>query len=178
MAADCAPFVKKGTRFLDLGCGSGIISREFEKKFGLDLVGVDIIDNRIIPIKFQLYDGKTLPFDDGGFDTVLISYVLHHANEPVRLLKEAKRVLKAGGRIIVFEDLYQGSFAKLICGIHGGTYGALFERGKGKGVCNFKTEKQWEDIFRALGLKPIFGKRVSTRLNPVNKHLFILENSC
>jgi ubiquinone/menaquinone biosynthesis C-methylase UbiE len=162
MADDCRDYVKSGSKFLDLGCGSGIIS-------------LDIVDNRIVPVNLRLFDGRSLPFGDGSFDFVLISYVLHHSDDPAALLAEAKRTLKAGGRLIIFEDLYQGQLAKVICEIHGGTYGVLFERGKGKGNRHFKTQAQWEKNFENLGLKLIYGKRVSSILTPVNKRLFVLE---
>jgi ubiquinone/menaquinone biosynthesis C-methylase UbiE len=175
MAEDCSGFIKPKSKFLDLGCGSGIVSLEFKKKFDLDLIGIDIVDNLAVDMELKLIDGKTLPFDDGSFDAVLISYVLHHADEPVRLLKEAKRVVKAGGKVIVFEDLYKGILAKIICKIHGSTYGFLFEHHGGKERINFKNQKQWEEIFRMLGFKLVYGLRVSSKLHPVEKRMFVLE---
>lgn len=175
MAEDCIGFIENGSKFLDFGSGSGIVSLEFKKKFNLDLVGVDIVDNRVVDMELKLIDGKTVPFEDGFFDAVLISYVLHHADEPVRLLKEAKRVVKTGGRVIVFEDLYQGILAKIICKVHGSTYGFLFEHHGGKEQINFKNQKQWDEIFRTLGFNQIFAKRVSARIHPVEKRMFVLE---
>lgn len=175
MADDCTGYIDKGSKFLDFGSGSGIVSLEFKKKFDLDLIGVDIVDNRVVDMELTLIDGKTLPFKDNSFDAVLISYVLHHADEPVRLLKEAKRVAKSGGRVIVFEDLYQGILAKIICQVHGSTYGFLFEHHGGKEKTNFKSRRQWEEIFSTLGYKQIFAKRVSARIHPVEKRMFVLE---
>jgi len=175
MANDCTGFIGNGSKFLDFGSGSGIVSLEFKKKFNLDLIGVDIVDNRVVDMELKLIDGKTLPFKDSSFDAVLISYVLHHADEPVRLLKEAKRVVKSGGRVIVFEDLYKGILAKIICKVHGLTYGFIFEHHGGKEQINFKNQKQWEEIFRMLCFKLIFGKRVSARINPVEKRMFVLD---
>ena len=175
MADDCVSYVKKGSKFLDLGCGSGIISREFEKKFDLDLTGIDIVDNRVIPIKFQLADGERLPFEDNGFDAVLISFVLHHTDDPAKVINEARRVTRNGGRIIVFEDLYEGFFAKMICNLHGGTYGLLFEHHAGKEQYHFNTQLEWDRTFADAGLKLIFSKRVSSKLNPIHKRLFVLE---
>jgi ubiquinone/menaquinone biosynthesis C-methylase UbiE len=175
MADDCTGYIEKGSKFLDFGSGSGIVSLEFKKKFNLDLIGVDIVDNRVVDMELKLIDGKTLPFEDGSFDAVLISYVLHHADEPVRLLKEAKRVVRSGGRVIVFEDLYKGMLAKIICKIHGSTYGFLFEHHGGKELINFKNQKQWDEIFRTLGFKQVFAKRVSARIHPVEKRMFVLE---
>lgn len=175
MCRDCSPYIKPGLKMLDLGCGSGIVSKEFAEHFKAQLTGVDIIDNRIFPINFKLINGRNLPFSGDEFDVILISYVLHHADDPVRLLGEAKRVLRPGGKIIIFEDLYQGFIAKILCHLHGSTYGVLFEHHSGKEQYNFKDLKQWKTVFKTLELRVIFDKRVSRFINPVHKHLFILE---
>jgi SAM-dependent methyltransferase len=47
------------------------------------------------------YDGKTLPFDAGAFDTVLSTEVLEHTPNPGHLVAEMARVLRPGGTLIV-----------------------------------------------------------------------------
>ena len=42
-------------------------------------------------------------FKDNFFDSAIIAYVLHHCDDPVSVLKEAKRVCR--GNIIIFEDI-------------------------------------------------------------------------
>lgn len=175
MCKDCQEYVGIGSKILDLGCGSGIISKDFENFFAADLVGVDIIDNRVVPINFKLVNGRDLPFDENTFDAVLISYVLHHTQDPIRVLKEAKRVAKTGGKLLIFEDLYSGLIAKLICQIHGATYGRLFEHNKNLKERNFKNDREWKFIFEHLNFKSVFDKRVSLGLDPVHKHLFVLQ---
>ena len=175
MCRDCQDFLTPGSKMLDLGCGSGIVTREFAARFASDYIGVDVVDNRIFPINFELINGRDLPFGDNVFDIVLISFVLHHADDPVRLLYESKRVLKPGGRIIIFEDLYEGLIAKIICQVHGKSYGVLFEHHGGQEKTNFKNRRQWKKIFESLDLKIVFEKRVTRAFNPVHKHLFILE---
>ena len=49
--------------------------------------------------------GKT-KFDDNEFDTVLLLTVLHHSENPLQAVKEAVRVAKPGGRLIVIESVY------------------------------------------------------------------------
>jgi len=176
MCRDCQDHLPMGAKMLDLGCGSGIVTKEFAQRFAKEYVGVDIVDNRIFPINFKLINGRDLPFGDNEFDIVLISYVLHHADDPARLLAESKRVLKPGGQIIIFEDLYEGLCAKIICQIHGKSYGVMFEHHGGKEEISFKDQGQWKTIFEALKLKVVYEKRVSRVFNPVHKHLFILQN--
>jgi len=171
MCQDCDGFIENSSKILDLGCGSAIAGREFQKFFKADLIGIDIVDIRVEKIPFQIFDGANIHFPDGHFDYILVSYVLHHAKDLLFLLKEAKRVAKK--RIIIYEDLIEGWLSRLICKIHGSTFSYFFQDKKGSD--NFKKEKDWKIIFDNLKLKIIFEKRVSSLFNPVKKKLFILE---
>jgi len=167
MCRDCQDFIKKGSKILDLGCGSGIIGNTFQDFFQAKVLGVDIKDCRVLPLPFQIIDGFHLPFPENSFDVVLINYVLHHSRDPLALLKEAKRV--TGDKIIIFEDLAQGCLSKLFCRLHGISYDKLF----GNPVkTSFNSEEGWEKIFKELRLNIIFKKRVNNF--PVKKELFIL----
>jgi len=169
MCLDCQGFIKEGSKILDLGCGSGIAAREFQDFFKAKVIGIDIRDNRLVPIPFQIFDGKNLPFENDSFDIVLINYVLHHCEDPETLLREAKRVAK---RIIIFEDLPEGFLAKLRCQIHQITFFG------GKRTFNFKKREEWKKIFEKLGLKIIAQNQVFTKLSwldPVKRILFVLE---
>lgn len=167
MCLSCADFIEKGSKILDLGCGSGIVGKTFQEFFQAEIIGVDIKDCRVCPIPFKLIDGKNLPFPEKSFDVVLINYVLHHSKDPQALLKESKRV---GKKIIIFEDLPEGLFSKLICKFHGLSYSKLF---RNPNFISFKSEMDWEKVFREIGLNVIFKQR---RHNfPVKKELFILR---
>ena len=107
MCRDCEKFLSTDLKILDLGCGSGIISKEFERSFSSEFLGIDIIDNRIEVIPFKKYKGDNLSFlKDNSFDLVLINFVLHHCQNPEELLKEAKRV--SSGKIVLYENLPEG----------------------------------------------------------------------
>jgi SAM-dependent methyltransferase len=169
MCSDCQDFIERGCRILDLGCGSGIAALKFRDFFEAEVVGADIQDDRIVNIPFKIFDGKTLPFKNDSFDITLMNYVLHHCTDPERLLKEAKRVSR---KIIIFEDLPEGFFAKLRCKLHQLTF-----FGGGRGKFNFKTSKEWESLFQRLNFKIIAKKRVFADfdwLDPVKRILFVL----
>jgi len=168
---ECQDFIKEGAEILDLGCGSGLITKELQKKFKAKVLGVDVKDHRIVNIPFKIINGVNLPFSDNSFDVVLISYVLHHAHNPIALLREAKRV--ARDKIIIYEDLPQGSFSNFICQLHGISFNTFFQKEKGR--TNFKTEEEWRDIFKKLGMRVIFEKEISTPFNPVLKKMFVLK---
>jgi ubiquinone/menaquinone biosynthesis C-methylase UbiE len=170
MCQDCKEFIERNSRILDLGCGSAVVSKAFQDFFQADVIGVDVLDRRICLIPFKIIDGRNLPFSNKSFDTVLIAYVLHHSEDPVSLLKEAERVTRKN--IVVYEDLPEGFISKLFCKFHGNLFDTLFQN---KSETLFKTGKEWQDIFKKLGLKLTFQKRISFFLNPVKKRIFVLE---
>ncbi|RPH96034.1 methyltransferase domain-containing protein, partial [candidate division KSB1 bacterium] len=103
-------------RVLDLGCGTGEIAVLLSRK-GCEVTGYDIAPVAIAAaqkhqshepddvrrrLSFQLGVGGPLPFGNHTFDTVLLNGVLSFEAHPTPLLKEAARVLKAGGKLVVF----------------------------------------------------------------------------
>ncbi len=124
MCLDCDEFINKGDRILDFGCGSGIIAKAFQQHFNSEVVGVDIKDDRTTDIPFKLIKNNKIDFNDLNFDVILISYVLHHTKDPEAILKEIKRI---GKRIIVYEDLPEGFFSKIVCFFHEISYKLLFQ---------------------------------------------------
>ena len=106
--------VEKTTNFLDFGCGDGNTAKYFSKKYkDIDYVGIDVSEMSIEKAcslglsgcEFKAYDGETIPYEDNHFDTVFMACVLHHIQPKDRngLLKECRRVLKPGGKLIIFE---------------------------------------------------------------------------
>jgi ubiquinone/menaquinone biosynthesis C-methylase UbiE len=49
----------------------------------------------------MLFDGKRIPFDDDTFDAVTLVDVLHHADDPIQLLRESRRVSR---RSVLIKD--------------------------------------------------------------------------
>lgn len=170
MAEQCQEYIEKGEKILDLGCGSGIVASVFQDFFQAEVVGVDIADSTVRDISFQIMSGKEIPFPDNSFDSVLIAFVLHHAKDPVSLLKEAKRISRK--RIIVYEDLPEGPASSFFCRLHGFSFDRWFQNKK---TTSFKKERDWKKIFNQLELDLIAEKEASSDLNPVQKKLFVLQ---
>lgn len=113
------PHLRPGMRVLDCGCGPGSISVGLAavvspgEVTGVDLVAADIeaaralaLEQRVINAHFEIADVFDLPFSDGSFDAAFAHALLQHVQEPVRALKEIRRVLKAGGVLGVSDTDY------------------------------------------------------------------------
>jgi len=60
------------------------------------------------PVEIMEMDAEALEFEDGFFDTVCISFSLHHLDRIDKVLAEMKRVLKSGGYFIIQEMYCDG----------------------------------------------------------------------
>jgi ubiquinone/menaquinone biosynthesis C-methylase UbiE len=54
-------------------------------------------------IRTTLFDGRSLPFAGGVFDLVFIHHVIHHLEDLPPVLREIRRVVRPGGRIVCIE---------------------------------------------------------------------------
>ncbi len=96
-------------KILDVGCGTGEYSDCFNPQ---NYIGIDISHDYIKHArktkdrKFLVMDATNLSFPNNCFDIILIVAILHHLDDKQasRVLKEAKRVLKSNGRILIMED--------------------------------------------------------------------------
>jgi SAM-dependent methyltransferase len=91
-----------GGKVLDFGCGT----KPYESLFSNATLytGVDIAasgHNHADSKVDMFYDGKTLPFANGSFDSVVSFEVFEHVFNIDEVLAEVGRVLKPGGRLLV-----------------------------------------------------------------------------
>jgi len=91
-----------GRKILEIGCGEGMM---FEGET-TSPVQMDTSFTRVSraagKCRYLLCgDGYDLPFAEGSFEVVLLVAVLEHTREPSRILAEARRVLKPGGRVVM-----------------------------------------------------------------------------
>jgi demethylmenaquinone methyltransferase/2-methoxy-6-polyprenyl-1,4-benzoquinol methylase len=108
--------VHEGQRVLDIAGGSGDLSRLFLDKVGKDgqvvltdinnamlRVGRDRLLDEGKPTPTAQCDAEKLPFPDNHFDVVSIAFGLRNVTHKDVALREMRRVLKPGGRLIVLE---------------------------------------------------------------------------
>lgn len=80
---------------LEIGGGSGNL-----KEFFPDVISSDIV---FVPWIDAVLDAHHLPFHDETFDNIVLFDVLHHLNNPAQFFRDAKKVLKQKGRIVLME---------------------------------------------------------------------------
>jgi SAM-dependent methyltransferase len=98
------PFVAQG-RLLELGCGNGQYLQRLQSA-GWKCVGIDFDPAAVANAKALGLDARvgTLAeqrFADASFDTVLMSHVIEHLPDPHAELREVRRILKPGGRVVL-----------------------------------------------------------------------------
>jgi SAM-dependent methyltransferase len=93
-----------GRRVLDLGCRYGALTRAYAE--GNEVVGVDVDRDALaeaakLGIETRWADvEQPLPFEDESFDVVVAGELLEHVRDPERLVAEARRLLRPGGRLV------------------------------------------------------------------------------
>jgi demethylmenaquinone methyltransferase/2-methoxy-6-polyprenyl-1,4-benzoquinol methylase len=101
--------LRPGERLLDLAAGTGTSSEPFADAgvltvpcdFSLGMLRVGKQTRPALP--FTAGDGTRLPFADGTFDAVTISFGLRNIVDPLAGLRELLRVTRPGGRLVVCE---------------------------------------------------------------------------
>jgi sterol 24-C-methyltransferase len=101
---------------LDAGCGTGAVARTMATRYQLQVTGIDILDFNLEEARkrsakaglqdrttFLLGDYSNLEFADESFDGVYTMETVVHAADPAVVLSEFWRVLRPGGRLVMFE---------------------------------------------------------------------------
>jgi len=107
-------------RMLDIGTGPGTIPLLVcERIPGARVVAIDLAAKMLeraerhraasphgSRVELRLADAKGLDFEDDAFDAVFSNTILHHIPDPLPFLREARRVLRPGG-VLLIRDLFR-----------------------------------------------------------------------
>ena len=101
-------------RVLEIGIGTGLNLKHYDKAKVEKIVGLDpalemhrLAQKRMkragLTVELVGLSAERIPFEDASFDTVLVTYTLCSIPDPVAALKEMRRMLKPGAKLIFCE---------------------------------------------------------------------------
>ncbi|WP_052850583.1 methyltransferase domain-containing protein [Streptomyces avicenniae] len=106
--------LRPGQALLDLGCGPGTITADLAERVAPGQVTAvdrtasvlaaarEAVEARgVTSVRFAVGDAHALDFPDDSFDVVHAHQVLQHVTDPVRVLREMRRVCRPGGVVAV-----------------------------------------------------------------------------
>jgi SAM-dependent methyltransferase len=112
MYKQIVPHLLQGS-VLDLGCGDARLA-ELLARDGFTMHLADVYEHPNVAttnMEFTLLgQNADVPLADNRFDNTLLLTVLHHSDDPIQVLREARRVTRPEGKVIVIESVY---------GVHG-----------------------------------------------------------
>ena len=95
-------------RVLDLGCGTGELIVKLTGR-GIDTIGLDLSRDMLVKAaakpglggRVAVADGHVLPLADASVDAITCLVSFHYYLRPLEALREMRRVLKPGGRLLL-----------------------------------------------------------------------------
>lgn len=107
---------KPGDEALDVACGTGDLTQALARAGCRRVVGVDFTQEMLDHaetkrreaargevISYQWADAHELPFPAAAFDIVTIAFGIRNVRDPHQVLREFRRVLRPGGRLVILE---------------------------------------------------------------------------
>jgi SAM-dependent methyltransferase len=115
------PHLRRGMRIIDCGSGPGSITVDLARivvpgeVIGIDIANVQLdaarklaVERGVTNVRFERGDVYELPFPDNSFDAAFANHVIEHLSDPVRALREVRRVLKPGAVLGMCNDDWSG----------------------------------------------------------------------
>jgi len=144
-----AELIPPNASVLDVGCGDGSLAHLLlDTRPDLRIEGVDVLVRPHVAVKMTQSDGKTVPFADGAFDFAMLVDMLHHTDNQLQLLGEARRVARQA--ILVKDHCRDGVLAnatlRFMDWVGNARHGVALPY-------VYWPEARWHEVFRELGLR-------------------------
>ena len=155
----------KSYRYLDVGCGSGAKTAQFQKALGIaksQVCGADIeawgpygADKRKLAFQFERIVDDTLAYDDGAFDFITCVFTMHHVQNLDALLREIRRVLRPGGHFALVEHCVYTDHDRLLVHIQHALYSAIYDKRadfvERPDFIECRNMHEWDFLLESLG---------------------------
>jgi ubiquinone/menaquinone biosynthesis C-methylase UbiE len=142
--------------FLDAGCGDGRFLAALDAELPERVAGVDIAATIVETARARMPRAdlrqaniEALPFADGEFDLVLCSQVIEHVLDAPAAIRELRRVLRPGGRLVISTDNERNRVSQALNAPRTALVGALRLQGA-RGLIESPATPYTLDSFRAL----------------------------
>lgn len=146
-----------GKRALDVGTGMGQFA-VYLARGGFDVTGIDISERMIanaekyasnegLNIDFRVGDAERLDFEDDAFDVVVARNLLWTLPHPEKALREWRRVIKPGGKLVVSDGFWMNTTWRRI---HHLAYKVIKDKFQHGGVISLRFFLGYSGIQRRL----------------------------
>jgi SAM-dependent methyltransferase len=144
-----AELIPPRARVLDVGSGDGLLAHSIrQQRVDIEIKGIDVLIRGRTHVPVEAFDGKHIPYNDAAFDYVMLVDVLHHAEDPSLLFREAARVARKA--LVVKDHTLKGFLAgptlRLMDRVGNRRHGVTLPY-------NYWTREQWMQNIEALGLE-------------------------
>jgi len=150
LSTHLAELLPQNASVLDVGCGDGLIAKLImERRPDVRIEGMDVLVRPRTHVPVKAFDGTKIPHGDASFDAVMFVDVLHHTDDPMVLLREARRVAR---QALVLKDhcrdgLLAGPTLRFMDWVGNARHGVVLPY-------NYWPKSRWDAGFAELGLAP------------------------
>lgn len=112
----CLEYAPQAHDVLDIGCSAGYVL-EAARRLGLEPAGLDLSNFAVTLCRERGYRAEQgsltdMPFADSSFDIITLKHTLEHVPDPMKALREVRRVLRPGG--VAFVMVPDAAYYKII----------------------------------------------------------------
>jgi ubiquinone/menaquinone biosynthesis C-methylase UbiE len=181
------PFLKSDDHLLDIGCGTGHNAAALKERFPLlKFREADVADMKMVGPPPVILNSYRWPFEDDSFDAALVLFVLHYSSDPVRLLREARRVTARS--LIIMQSTFEDAWSKKVLRLREWSQGrgafraaAAIRMVQGSGESlrpvTFFDRPRLVETFAAAGWRVAAHQPQYWPMTSISRDLFVLEKA-
>lgn len=164
-----AALIKPHSHIIDIGAGKGLLAQDMAQRFDARVTMVDVASYNQTSLPLSVCDSRALAFADNSFDYALLSFVLHHSQNPDFILREALRVAR---EVIVVENHVEGKLRSTVTRLIDSWPAIQY----GTPPCYFtKTRDEWLTWFKQFSVEPKILSEFSLELNFFHNFAVVLQ---